>query len=59
MKKQIQGLALILFGILLVLIAMVDPWIPIIEAVAQTLLLLVGFVSGIVGLVFSLKQEEE
>lgn len=59
MKKQIQGLALILFGILLVLIAMVDPWIPIIEGVAQTLLLLIGILSGITGLIFSLKSERE
>ena len=57
MKKQIQGLALILFGILLVLIAMVDPWIPIIEGVAQTLLLLIGFLSGVAGLILSFLKE--
>ena len=57
-KKQLQGLALILFGILLTLIAMVDPWIPIIEGIAQPLLLFIGFLLGIIGLCFSFKEGE-
>ena len=31
MKKQLQGIALVLFGLLLVAVAAIDPWVPIIE----------------------------
>lgn len=56
MKKQLQGIAFILFGILLALIAAVDPWVPIAGGV-QTLLLLLGLILGILGLVFSFSKD--
>lgn len=56
MKKQLQGIAFILFGILLALIAVVDPWVPIAGGV-QTLLLLLGLILGILGLVFSFSKD--
>ena len=31
MKAQLRGIALLLFGILLMLFSIVDPWIPIID----------------------------
>ena len=57
MRKQLQGIAFILFGMLLVLIAIIDPWIPIIDGAGQPLLLLLGLVMGVVGLVFSFSKD--
>ena len=57
MRKQLQGTGFILFGILLVLIAMVDPWVPVLGGVSQPLLLLLGLVMGIVGLVFLFQKD--
>lgn len=56
MKKQLQGIAFILFGMLLALIATVDPWVPIVGGV-QPLLLLLAVILGIIGLVFSLSKD--
>jgi len=38
---------------LLVLIAMVDPWVPVLDGASQPLLLLLGLAVGVVGLVLS------
>ncbi|MBD5084269.1 MAG: hypothetical protein HDT33_04185 [Clostridiales bacterium] len=58
MRKQLQGIAFILFGMLLVLIAMLDPWVPILDGAVQPLLLLLGLVMGIVGLALSLSKDK-
>lgn len=58
MKKQLQGIALILFGILLMLVALIDPWIPIIDDIGSDIVLWLGITSGIVGLVFTFKKEK-
>ena len=58
MKKQLQGIALILFGILLMLVALIDPWIPVIEDIGSNIILLIGLASGIVGLIFTFKKEK-
>jgi len=57
MKKQLQGIALVLFGLLLVMIAVIDPWIPIIEDIS--FLWVLGLASGIVGLIFCFKKDNE
>lgn len=58
MKKQLQGIALILFGILLMLVAFIDPWIPIIDDLGSDIVLWLGVASGIAGLVFTFKKEK-
>jgi len=58
MKKQLQGISLILFGILLILVAMVDPWIPIVDGVSSPIFLIAGIVLGIVGVFLSFKSEK-
>lgn len=57
MKNQLQGIALLLFGMLLMLVALIDPWIPIIEDIGPNVFLLAGLVSGIIGLVFSFRKD--
>lgn len=57
MKNQLKGISLILFGILLVLVALVDPWIPIIEDISN-ITLVFGLFSGIVGMIFSFRKEK-
>lgn len=57
MRKPLQGIAFILFGMLLVLIAVFDPWIPILDGAVQPILLLLGLAMGIAGLVFSLSKD--
>ena len=58
MKKQLQGIALILFGILLMLVALIDPWIPFIDDIGSDIVLWLGVASGIAGLVFTFKKEK-
>ena len=58
MRKQLRGIALILFGMLSVLIAIADPWVPIIDGAVQPLLLLLGLAMGIVGLASSLSKDD-
>lgn len=57
MRKPLQGIAFILFGMLLVLIAVFEPWIPILGSALQPILLLLGLAMGITGLVFSLSKD--
>lgn len=58
MKKQLQGISFILFGILLMMITTIDPWVPIIEDVFTSITLWVGLISGIVGIIFSFMKED-
>jgi len=57
-KKQSQGIALILFGILLVLFGVTnDTWIPIIDGLFYPALPWLGLIIGIIGLVFSFSKD--
>lgn len=58
MKNQLKGINFILFGIILMLFSIIDPWIPIFEE-AILLIPWAGVVCGIIGLRFSLKNEDE
>ena len=57
MKKQLQGISLIFFAVVLMLYAMIDPWIPIISELPSDLVAVCALVVGIVGLVWSFKKE--
>lgn len=52
MKRLFQGIAFILFGMLLVLIAMVDPVLS--DGILRMVADLVALIMGIVGLVYTL-----
>lgn len=58
MKKQLQGISLILFGFLMMLFSMLDPWIPILGDALTILVPWIGVFCGIVGLVFSFSKED-
>lgn len=58
MKTQLKGIALLLFGILLMLFSIVDPWIPIID-VPSLLAWPSGPVCGAAGLVLAFKKEKD
>lgn len=58
MKKQLQGIAFILFGILLILFGVTnDTWIPIIDGLFYPALPWLGLLLGIVGLAFCLSKD--
>ncbi len=57
MKRQLQGIALILFGILLLFLAYLNPWVPIVEDV-RVILLLLAFVSGVAGVIWSFGKSD-
>lgn len=57
MEKKLQGITLILFGIMLLFISMHSPWIPIIGTDHTDLALWIGIILGIVGLVFVFRKE--
>ena len=61
MKKQIQGLALILFGILLMLLAIVNPYIiPIIGDIGSDIIIWIALALGIIGVALNfIKTKEE
>lgn len=56
MNKQLQGIALILFGILWMLAAVVSPWVPVIDDITYPAFIL-GLSAGIAGLVFVSKSQ--
>ena len=57
MKKQLQGISLILFGILLALFALVNPWIPIIDDLLGTVSEYASIICGIIGVILALKKD--
>ena len=59
MKKQLQGISLILFGLMLMMFLMIDPWLPIVDDGLTEVAFWVGLIFGIVGLVFSFKKDKE
>lgn len=58
MKKQLQGISFILFGIILIMFSMIDPWIPIFEDALTHLTPWIGVLCGIIGLIFSFTKED-
>lgn len=54
MKKQLQGIALILFAKLLVLMVLADIWLR-----SRELFTVAAFIMGIVGLIFVFKRDED
>lgn len=59
MKKQLQGISLILFAAVLMLYAMIDPWIPIISDIPTDLLLSVPWSLALWGLCGLSKRETD
>lgn len=57
MRKTLQGIACILFGILLVLVRIVDPWIPIVGDFGLNIIFICGIISGVAGLLLSFRKE--
>ena len=57
MRKQLQGLSLILFGILLALFALVNPWIPIIDDLLGTVSGYASIICGIIGIILALDRK--
>lgn len=53
-KKQAQGIALILFGMLLVLIAMIDPVLS--DGILRMIVDLAALIMGILGVALSLSK---
>ena len=59
MKKQLQGISLLLFGMIWMMFSIIAPWIPIIEGVLSELAPFIGMGFGIIGLIFSFSKEKE
>lgn len=59
MNRQLKGIALILFGILLMIVAVIDPWIPVIGDVGRALLPVLAFAAGIVGLALCFAKKKD
>lgn len=57
MRRQLQGISLILFGILLALFAQVNPWIPIIDDLLGTVSGYASIICGIIGVILALKKD--
>ena len=51
MRRQLQGIALILIGILFTLVCMIDPWIPFIGDVGRVIYPVIAAAASIAGLV--------
>ncbi len=59
MKRQLQGIALILFGIfLLILGGVIDPWIPIVGDLGRAPIWALTIASEIAGLILALRGEK-
>ena len=57
MKHQLQGITLTLFGIIMMMFAALDPWLPFFGGVLTDLALWAGVICGIAGLITSFKKE--
>ena len=57
MRRQLQGISLILFGILLALFAQVNPWIPIIDDLLGTVSGYASIICGIIGVILVLNKD--
>lgn len=57
-QLQLQGIVFILFGMLLVLIAISGPVPYMLEGILQVVLLLLALIMGIMGLILSLSKDK-
>ncbi len=55
MRRQLQGIALILIGILFTLVCMIDPWLPVIGDVGRVMYPILAAAASITGLVLVFK----
>lgn len=58
MRKQLQGIALLLFGVLAMLIACIDPSLPVLESALTPIAFVIGLACGVTGLVFAFRKEK-
>ena len=58
MKRQLQGIALILFGILLAVFALFNPRIPILDLYVATFANFASVAVGIIGLILVFKKDK-
>lgn len=60
MKNQLRGLALILIGIQLTIVAMIDPWILMLGGdVGRALIPVISMIASITGLFLCFKREKD
>lgn len=57
MKRQLQGIALILIGIQLSLVCIIDPWIPVVGDLGRVMYPVLATAASIAGLVLVFKQK--
>lgn len=55
MKRQLQGIALILIGIQLSLVCIIDPWIPVVDDLGRAMYPVLAVAASIAGLVLVFK----
>ena len=58
MKRQLQGIALILFGVLLAVFALFNPWLPIVDSYIADFANYASFIVGVIGLFFVFKKDK-
>lgn len=56
MNHPLAGISLILFGILLVLFSLADPWVPVLGTLLTPIALWAGLACGVAGLVSALRS---
>ncbi|MCI8915528.1 MAG: hypothetical protein HFF26_02510 [Oscillospiraceae bacterium] len=59
MRQQLQGIALILIGILFTLVCMIDPWIPMIGDVGRAMYPVIAAAASIAGLVLVFRRNAD
>ena len=57
MKRQLQGIALILIGIQLSLVCIIDPWIPVVGDLGRAMYPVLAAAASIAGLVLVFMQK--
>ena len=58
MKRQLQGIALILIGIQITLVCIIDPWIPMVGDVGRVMYPVLAAAASFAGLVLVFKQKD-
>ncbi len=59
MRQQLQGIALILIGILFTLVCMIDPWIPMIGDVGRAMYPVIAAAASIAGLMLVFRRNAD
>ncbi len=57
MKRQLQGIALILISIQLSLVCIIDPWIPVVGDLGRVMYPVLSAAASIAGLVLVFRQK--